>query len=126
MRILIIDDYEGVAETLKEGLGELGCECTIVTTLAEGRRKFTAQDWDAVIVDVILPDGDGAELAKLIAACHVRTVLITGYSSAMEMIERGAIPCLRKPFPLSTLAAVLGLPSLSQAIVPNEAEPTVK
>jgi PAS domain S-box-containing protein len=60
-RILHVEDDEDLAIVVSAMVGNLG-EITLATSLSEGKRQLAEQDFDLIILDLMLPDGDGEEL----------------------------------------------------------------
>lgn len=62
-RILCIEDDEDVATVVRTGLNERGFRVDYEATLAEGRRRLEARKYEAIILDLVLPDGNGLDFA---------------------------------------------------------------
>jgi DNA-binding response OmpR family regulator len=58
-RLLMIEDDAALAQLVREYLGPLGFSVSSVGTAAEGLRRVEADSFDAVLLDVMLPDLDG-------------------------------------------------------------------
>jgi DNA-binding response OmpR family regulator len=114
-RILIVDDDRKLVAMLVEYLVSRGLEAQGRYDAASGRAALRDHVFDAVILDVMLPDGDGFELCK-----HIRTgsdlpiVMLTARGEPADRIvglEIGADDYLPKPFDprelLARLRAVL-------------------
>ncbi|HEX7283332.1 MAG TPA: response regulator, partial [Vicinamibacterales bacterium] len=61
-RVLLVEDDRSLGKTLAERLAKEGIDVQWVETLASGRQA-AQQPWDLAIVDVMLPDGSGFDLA---------------------------------------------------------------
>ncbi|MGB6458764.1 MAG: response regulator, partial [Candidatus Acidiferrum sp.] len=59
--ILIVDDSLTVRMDLGEAFETAECAITLCSTLAEARKALSSESFDLVILDVLLPDGDGVE-----------------------------------------------------------------
>ena len=102
LKIVIADDESVIRMDLKEILQEAGHE--VVGETANGRRAVAIvreTSPDLVIMDIKMPDMDGVEAARLIAADHlVPVLLLTAFDDA-ELIERakdaGVLAYLVKP-----------------------------
>lgn len=109
-RILVIEDDEGICGVLDRGLRLAGHQPTFAPDLATGRQLWTDDAHDLVLLDVMLPDGNGIELlAERRAAGDVTpTVLLTAREEA-ELRDRaataGATAYLTKPFAYADLLA---------------------
>ena len=102
-RILVIDDEEGIRQGCARALGSQGFQVETAGTLAEGRRLIELAHFDLVLLDVMLPDGQGTALLKPIRARDPETVsvIITGFATvelAVDAIKQGAYDFISKPF----------------------------
>ncbi len=102
-KILVIDDELGIREGCRRALEPQGFEVQAVETLTEGMVKIREQDFDLVLLDVMMPDGRGIDLLGPIAEVNpeIVPVIITGYATvelAVEAIRRGAYDFITKPF----------------------------
>lgn len=102
LKIMIADDEAVIRMDLKEILREAGHE--VVGETANGRRAVAiVRDMhpDLVIMDIKMPDMDGIEAARLIAADHLAPVLLLTAFDDAELIERakdaGVLAYLVKP-----------------------------
>lgn len=59
MRLLIVEDNERLAGLIAEGLGRRGFICDIAPDLATAEDSLAGAEFDAIILDLGLPDGDG-------------------------------------------------------------------
>ncbi len=62
MRLLVIEDEKRIAEILKSGLDQAGFAVDVVHLLADAREALALTSYDAAILDLGLPDGDGLKL----------------------------------------------------------------
>ena len=67
-QILIIDDDSFIAETISALILHLGHVPTSALTLQDGLRQVATNDFDLVLLDVSLPDGNGLEIIPQITA----------------------------------------------------------
>ena len=112
VRILIVDDEEGIREPLKEFLKSLGYQVFTSSDPFQALEVIKAQFIHLVIVDLCLPGMDGIELQKRITAISRDTmqIIITGYESldsALKTLKAGAYDYLSKPIKLKTLEMVV-------------------
>ncbi|MEZ4237152.1 MAG: response regulator transcription factor [Myxococcota bacterium] len=110
MRILVVEDEPGIASLLSRGLGEEGHGVTVEGTLAGARRALELAVADLLIVDRMLPDGDGLDLVRgLRRAGDGRPVIVlTARDRVDERVEGlygGADDYVTKPFALDELLA---------------------
>lgn len=113
--ILIVDDDTSLRETLAEQL-ELEGEFTATeaATLAEAETKMSSKDarYDALILDVGLPDGDGRDLCQRLRRQGIRVpiIMLTGSDEEVDVVrglDSGANDYIGKPFRLAELLARL-------------------
>jgi two-component system sensor histidine kinase/response regulator len=102
-RILVIDDELGIREGCQRALRPQGFLVEKAATVQEGLHKLEGDDFDLVLLDVMLPDGRGVDLLEPIHAQDPDTVcvIITGYATvelAVEAIKQGAYDFISKPF----------------------------
>ncbi|MCY2961495.1 MAG: sigma-54 dependent transcriptional regulator [Planctomycetota bacterium] len=108
VRVLIVDDDEGHAEALADGLEMDGATCALAHSGAEGIARLSEQTFDAVLTDLVMPDRSGMEVLReairLQPDCAV--LLVTGHESvrtAVEAMREGAADYLAKPVDLAEL-----------------------
>lgn len=102
-RVLIIDDDEKLAQMLQQYLQGRGIALHAAATVAAGRRALRdAGPFDALILDVMLPDGDGFDVCReLRAQTALPILMLTGRGDDTDRIvglELGADDYLPKPF----------------------------
>jgi signal transduction histidine kinase len=113
-RILLVEDEEGIRAVTAEGLRALGYLVDEAAGVTDAR-KLTANApgrYALAIIDVVLTDGDGFDLALEFSASHpeLRLLLTTGYTdehSRLPAIREYNLPFLAKPFSFSGLLVSL-------------------
>lgn len=110
MRVLIVEDDPILADGLAVGLELAGSTVDAVGTCADARAALEVAEFDAVVLDVMLPDGSGLDLLKKLRAAGNRTpiLLLTALDDVKNRIDgldTGADDYLGKPFDLDELAA---------------------
>ena len=103
-RVLLVEDDRSLGKTLAERLTIEGLDVEWVETFASGQQAARAERWDLAIVDVMLPDGSGFDLAAEFRR-HSQTpiMFMTALNSAESRLtgfELGADEYLPKPFHL--------------------------
>jgi DNA-binding response OmpR family regulator len=110
-RILLVEDDPRLADMLLEYLGQAGFSVTHAALGAAALEKFAAGAFDAVILDLMLPDMDGLDVCRQLRARHDTPVLmLTARGDAVDRIvglELGADDYLPKPFEPRELIARL-------------------
>jgi two-component system, OmpR family, phosphate regulon response regulator OmpR len=110
-RILLVEDDPRLAEMLLEYLGQAGFGVTIASRGVTALERLNEAQYDAVILDLMLPDMDGLEVCRRLRAQHDTPVLmLTARGDAVDRIvglELGADDYLPKPFEPRELLARL-------------------
>jgi len=110
-RILLIEDDPRLAEMVKRYLGEAGFDVTHAPTGGAGVALARRTPFDALILDLMLPDMDGLEVCRRIRAeAETPMLMLTARGDAMDRVvglEMGADDYLPKPFEPRELLARL-------------------
>jgi DNA-binding response OmpR family regulator len=112
MRILLIEDHERLAQSIVDGLAAFGLRVDLIATADEGLAAANSISYDAIILDLGLPDRDGLEvISELRAQAKRIPVLILtardGIDDRVKGLDCGADDYLLKPFAMKELAARL-------------------
>src|SRR5450756_1653845 len=110
MKVLIIEDHQELARNIHDFLAREGYICELCSTLEEAREKISLFQYDCILLDIGLPDGNGMSLMQLIRAERQESnVLIISARNALDDkiigLEQGADDYLTKPFHLAELHA---------------------
>ncbi len=110
-RILMIDDDARLAGMVSDYLGGAGFRVTVASTGQAGETLLKREAFDAVILDLMLPDADGLDLCRrLRASSDVPILMLTARGEPMDKVvglEIGADDYLAKPFEPRELQARL-------------------
>jgi DNA-binding response OmpR family regulator len=110
-RILLIEDDPRLAAMVAEYLGEAGYRVTTSATGAAGLERVAREPYEALVLDLTLPDMDGLDVCRRLRAKHDLPVLmLTARGDAADRIvglEIGADDYLPKPFEPRELLARL-------------------
>ena len=110
-RILLVEDDSRLAEMLSEYLGQAGFGVTIAPRGAVALERLSGANYDAVVLDLMLPDMDGLEVCRQLRTRDDTPVLmLTARGDAIDRIvglELGADDYLPKPFEPRELLARL-------------------
>ena len=110
-RILMIDDDNRLAGMVSDYLGGAGFRVTVAGTGRDGEALLKRETFDAVILDLMLPDADGLDLCRrLRASSDVPILMLTARGEPMDKVvglEIGADDYLAKPFEPRELQARL-------------------
>lgn len=110
MKILIIEDEAALAQSISEYLSGENYLCETASTFGEAMNKIETFDYDCILLDIMLPDGNGlAILEELKKQQKQDGVIIISAKNALddkiEGLKLGADDYLTKPFHLSELMA---------------------
>lgn len=110
--ILIIEDDRALAEGLTRALSSDQIQAQSCATLKEAEKLLSGQNYDLVILDINLPDGNGFDFLKVIKeSCACPVVMLTANdleSDIVSGLEQGADDYITKPFSLAILRARVG------------------
>jgi DNA-binding response OmpR family regulator len=110
MRILIIEDEQKVAAFIRKGLEQEGYAVDVAHDGEEGAYQSENFEYDAMILDLMLPETPGLEILKKIRARNskVPVLILTAKGTVEEKVEgldAGASDYLVKPFAFAELSA---------------------
>jgi DNA-binding response OmpR family regulator len=110
-RILMIDDDDRLAEMVSDYLGRAGFRVTVAGSARDGEALLKRETFDALILDLMLPDADGLDLCRrLRGTTDVPILMLTARGEPMDRViglEVGADDYLAKPFEPRELQARL-------------------
>ena len=110
-RILLIEDDGRLAEMVSEYLGEAGFRVAVAAEGRAGLERLTREPYDALVLDLMLPDMDGLEVCRqLRPKSDIPVLMLTARGEAMDRVvglEIGADDYLPKPFEPRELLARL-------------------
>ena len=112
MRILLIEDHSRLANSITKGLARLGFGADAFATAAEGINAIKLMTYDAIVLDLGLPDRDGLEVLRELRRKNFTTpvLILTARDSVEDRVtglDAGADDYVVKPFALTELAARL-------------------
>lgn len=110
MRILLVEDTEGLGDAVQEQLSDEGHAVDWVQSLSYADSSLRAVDYDLILLDLMLPDGNGLDLlSKIRHSGNTSPVIILTardqISDRIKGLNAGADDYLVKPFDLSELSA---------------------
>ena len=102
-RVLVIDDEAVIGLVCRRALRPAGYEVETYEQPRAGLEAALSQDFDLILVDLMMPELSGLDILKRVKAAGVgsEVVIITGHStveSAVEAMKEGAADYLSKPF----------------------------
>ena len=112
MRILVVEDDVKVAEFVRRGLTEEGYAVDVLHDGADAGDQAAVFDYDAVVLDMMLPRQSGFQVLRAIRArkASLPVVILTARDSVQDRIaglDAGADDYMAKPFALAELSARL-------------------
>lgn len=112
MHFLIVEDTADVASAIASRMESAGHACDIAPTVADAELYLMANDYDAVILDINLPDGSGTGILRNIrtAGNPVPVLVLTArfaIDDKIDMLDIGADDYMVKPFSFEELSARL-------------------
>lgn len=110
MKVLIIEDEPDLANGIKQFLEELSFRCEIAGNYDHAMEYISLYEYDCILIDIGLPDGNGLELIHQVKAHRANTgIIIISARHALEDrlrgLDLGADDYLSKPFHLSELSS---------------------
>jgi two-component system, OmpR family, response regulator RegX3 len=108
-RVMVVEDEIAISEPLGEHLEREGFDLLVAGTLEEARSLLQGQQPDLILLDVMLPDGDGRDLCREIRrTSDVPIIMLTARGEEIDRIvglELGADDYVVKPFSAGELVA---------------------
>lgn len=110
MRLLIIEDNKELADSMAAGLEKAGFNVDVFYAGNAGEEMAFVNNYDAVLLDLNLPDKDGIDILKFLRSAHIETpvIIITARDEIEDRalgLDLGADDYLIKPFQLLELRA---------------------
>ncbi|SFD27194.1 response regulator transcription factor [Tropicimonas isoalkanivorans] len=121
MRVLLVEDAEDLAQAVSTRLARSGMACDTAPSLGAARDYLAVQSYDALVLDINLPDGSGKDLLRDLRRRGDRTPVmmltaLLAVDDRVSALDMGADDYLVKPFDQRELEARL------RALVRREAE----
>ena len=110
MRILIVEDEVTLNKTIAEGLQEFGYQADCAENFKDAEYYIGIRNYDLVLADWMLPDGDGIDLINTIKQKCPRTAIVMlsakeDKESEIKALKAGASDYVKKPFDFDVLLA---------------------
>ena len=107
-RLLVIDDEKLICWSLQKDFSQEGYEVVTAQSAREGIRFFTEEPFDAAVLDIRLPDGDGKEILQIMRKKDplLSVIMLTANDeirTAVQCMQLGAFTYLHKPFDFEEL-----------------------
>lgn len=111
-KILVIDDDRSICESLSLYLSEEGFTVGVAYTAQEGLRRNQTENWDVIILDILLSDADGLDVLKNIKERNSDTsvIMITAFHdmpTTVRAMKLGAVEYIHKPLEIDEIEAAI-------------------
>jgi two-component system OmpR family response regulator len=112
MRVLVVEDEPRMASVIRRSLAREGLVADVAGRVADARFMALAAPYDAIVLDVMLPDGSGFDLCRELRAAGVWSpvLMLTARDAVSDRVaglDSGADDYLVKPFAIAELLARL-------------------
>ena len=111
LRLIVVEDHANSAEGLKRFLSAIGYQVFIATDMHSALSLATAVEFDVLLSDLALPDGDGwAVMKRLSAERRIRAIAFSGHNTAADLqrsAEAGFLEHIPKPLCPERLCAAI-------------------
>jgi DNA-binding response OmpR family regulator len=112
MKILLVEDNPELTQNVVNYLSQEGIICESSNTLYDAQDKILSFEYDCILLDLMLPDGNGLELLQFVKSqkMGLNVLIISAKNSLddkLKGLDQGADDYLPKPFHLSELLARL-------------------
>ncbi|OGM12643.1 DNA-binding response regulator [Candidatus Woesebacteria bacterium RBG_16_39_8b] len=110
MRILVVEDEHRIASTIKKGLEQEKFAVDVAYNGTDGYDMAVSENYDAIILDLMLPEKDGLEISRDLRKQQIHTpiLILTAKSQVQDKVaglDMGADDYLTKPFSFEELIA---------------------
>jgi DNA-binding NtrC family response regulator len=108
-KVLLVDDEQDFLDSLAERMRARGMDVSTTTSAQEAIKKAETESYDAIVLDLMMPEMDGIEVLQAIKEKRpdVGVILLTGYASldkGIEAMKLGAMDFVEKPADLKILS----------------------
>ena len=108
IRVLIVEDEKPIRDLIALHLSESGYKCDTARNGAEGLEKIESENFDLILLDVMMPEVDGYELMEYIQPLEIPVIFLTAKHDLKDKVKGlrlGADDYLTKPFDMIELLA---------------------
>ena len=116
LKVLLVDDNEGITKMLSQYLSAVGHECSISNDGRNGLAMIEHGDFDAVLLDLAMPEFTGIDVVNSLAKNgkikEKKIILFTassvGSKDIDELMQKGVYACIKKPAKLDVILKTIG------------------
>ena len=107
-KVLLVDDEKDFLETMSERMQARDMNVTTTTSPKDALKKVQEESYDAIILDLMMPEMDGLETLKELKKKNpdIQVILLTGHATVQKGVEAmklGAVDLLEKPADIKVL-----------------------
>src|SRR6188472_1013023 len=88
--ILVVEDHKETRAALQRLLKRWGHEVRSARTLLEAYQCLSEKEFDVILLDIVLPDGEGFELLERASVGHAYVVVVSGWQTEENMFKASA------------------------------------
>ena len=108
-KVLLVDDEKEFVEALSERMTNRGMDVSTSLSAREALKKIEQESYDAVVLDLMMPEMDGIEVLKIIREKkpELQIILLTGHGTiekGIEAMKLGAMDFIEKPADITVLS----------------------
>ena len=107
-KVLIVDDEQDFLDVLSGRLSARDMNVTTASSAKDALKKIDAESYDAVVLDLMMPEMDGLETLKIMKEKNpdLQVILLTGHATVekgIQAMKLGAMDLIEKPADLATI-----------------------
>ncbi len=108
-KVLLVDDEKDFIEALGERMENRGMNVSTTTSAKDAIKMVKEESYDAIVLDLQMPEMDGIEALKAIKKINpdMQVILLTGHATVekgIEAMKLGAMDLIEKPADIETIA----------------------
>jgi len=108
-KVLLVDDEKEFVEVLSERMKNRGMNVSTSLSAKEALKKIDQESFDAVVLDLMMPEMDGIEVLRIIKEKRpeMQIILLTGHGTiekGIEAMKLGAMDFIEKPADITVLS----------------------
>jgi len=131
-KVLLVDDEQDFLDAMATRMKDRGMDVSVTTSAADALKLVESGAYDAVVLDLMMPEMDGLEVLRAIKEKRpeVQIILLTGHATVQKGVEAmrfGAMDFIEKPADLKVLTEKIKQASAQKMIlVEKQIEEKVK